>query len=158
MSAAKAKSQLKRRPTKGALIKGMTGQLPIEILGSPVFRTDIGKVMKGYSGIYLLYHRKSLHYVGLANNLLLRLKKHQNDRHAGRWDRFVIYRIKHVRYLKDLETLLIGVLRPPGNAVRGRVPRDADINGILRRVLRQQEVSIGKIRKALARRGPASVR
>jgi hypothetical protein len=148
---AKTPGKSRRRPTKGALIKGFTGRLPTEILDSPVFRADIRKVMKGYSGIYLLYRRKSLYYVGLANNLLGRLKSHQDDRHANKWDRFEIYRIRHVRYLKDLETLLVGLLDPPGNAVRGRVPRDADINRILRRVLKQQEVSIGKIRKALAR-------
>jgi hypothetical protein len=55
-----------------------------------------------------------------------------------------------VRYLKDVETLLIGVLRPPGNAVRGRVPRDADINRILLRVLKQQEGSIRNIKKSLS--------
>jgi len=148
---AKARSRSRRRPTKGALIKGITGKLPVEILGSPVFRADIRKVMRGYSGIYLLYRRKSLYYVGLASNLLGRLKSHHlRDRHSGKWDRFVIYRIKHVRYLKDIETLLIGVLTPPGNSVEGRVPRDADINRILRRVLKVQEVSIGKIRKALS--------
>jgi hypothetical protein len=125
--------------------------LPVEILESPVFRTDIRKVMRGYSGVYLLYRRKTLYYVGLASNLLGRLNSHRlRDRHSGKWNRFVIYRIKHVRYLKDIETLLIGVLRPPGNSVAGRVPRDADINRILRRVLKVQEVSIGKIRKALA--------
>ena len=147
---AKVKARAPRRPTKGALIKGMTGELPVEILESPVFRADIRKVMRGYSGVYLLYRRKTLYYVGLASNLLGRLKSHHTrDKHAGKWDRFVIYRIKHVRYLKDIETLLIGVLRPPGNSVEGRVPRDANINRILRRVLMQQEVSLRRMRKAL---------
>jgi hypothetical protein len=90
MAAGKLRRRAKRRPTKGALIKGMTGRLPIEILDSPVFRVDIRKVMKGYSGIYLLYRRKSLYYVGLANNLLGRLKSHQDNKHSGQWDRFVI--------------------------------------------------------------------
>jgi predicted GIY-YIG superfamily endonuclease len=147
----KSRIKRKKRPTKGALIKGMTGKLPLEILDSPVFRADIRKVMKGYSGIYLLYRRKSLYYVGLTGNLLARLKSHQDDKHASNWDRFTIYRIKHVRYLKDLETLLTGLLSPPGNSVEGRVPRDADINRILRRVLKEQEVSIRKIRKAIAK-------
>ena len=76
----------------------------------------------------------------VGSGFLLRV---QDDK----WDRFVIYRIKHVRYLKDLETLLISLLNPPGNSVEGRVPRDADINRILRRVLKEQEVSINKIRE-----------
>ena len=58
--------------------------------------------MRGYSGIYLLYRRKTLYYVGLASNFLWRLKTHaMRDRHAGKWDRLIIYRIKHVRYLKE---------------------------------------------------------
>ena len=55
---------------KGALIKGITGTLPVEILASPVFSADIRKVMRGYSGICLLYRRKTLYSVGLASNLL----------------------------------------------------------------------------------------
>jgi hypothetical protein len=141
----------KRQPKKGALIKGMTGRLPVEILDNPVFEEDIRNVMKGFSGIYLLYRRKTLYYVGLASNLLGRLRSHQKDKHAERWDQFTIYRIRQVRYLKDLETLLIGVLRPPGNNVKGRVPSDADINRILRKVMKQQKSSMTKIERSLAK-------
>ncbi len=143
----------RKRPVKGALIKGVTGRLPINILSNPVFEEHVQSLMKGHSGIYLLYKRKSLHYVGLASrNLLGRLNTHQTDRHAGKWDRFVVYRIKSVRLLKDLETLLISLLNPPGNANEGRVPRDADMNRILRKVLKEGEGEIDVIRKALAGR------
>jgi len=136
----------------GALIKGKTGRLPIQIIQNPVFEEHVRILMKGHSGIYLLYKRKTLHYVGLASkNLLGRLKDHQRDRHKGEWDRFVVYRIKSIRYLKDIETLLIGVLNPPGNAQEGRVPRDADMNRVLTRVLKEGESEIKVIRKALVR-------
>jgi hypothetical protein len=106
--------------------------------------------MKGHSGIYLLYRRKTLHYVGLASkNLLGRLKDHQKDKHEGKWDRFVVYRIKSIRYLKDIETLLIGLLKPPGNAQEGHVPRDADMNRVLKRVLRDSASEMTVIRRAL---------
>jgi hypothetical protein len=128
----------RKKPQKGALIKGKTGRLPVQIIQNPVFEEHVRTLMKGHSGIYLLYKRKTLHYVGLASkNLLGRLKDHQKDRHKGKWDRFVVYRIKSIRYLKDIETLLIGVLNPPGNAHEGRVPRDADMNRVLTRVLRK---------------------
>jgi hypothetical protein len=143
------KQKSRRKPKKGALIKGISGRLPIEILESPVFTADIKKVMRGFSGIYLLYKRKTLYYVGLATNLLGRLRSHQKDKHARKWDQFEIYRIKKTRFLKDVETMLIGVLRPPGNSVEGRVLKDADINKILRKVLKQQESSMSKIRKTL---------
>jgi len=118
----------RRKPQKGALIKGVTGRLPVQIIQNPVFEEHVRTLMRGHSGIYLLYKRKTLHYVGLASkNLLGRLKDHQKDKHKRKWDRFVVYRIKSVRYLKDIETLLIGVLAPPGNSQEGRVPQDADI-------------------------------
>jgi len=126
--------------------------LPIQIIQNPVFEEHVRTLMKGHSGIYLLYKRKTLHYVGLAaKNLLGRLKDHQRDKHKGKWDRFVVYRIKSIRYLKDIETLLIGVLNPPGNAQEGRVPRDADMNRVLKRVLKEGESEIKVIRKALVR-------
>jgi hypothetical protein len=141
----------RRRPIKGALIKGVTGRLPVNILSNPVFEQHVRSLMKGHSGIYLLYKRKSLHYVGIASkNLLGRLNDHQADRHAGKWDRFVVYRIRSVRLLKDLETLLITLLNPPGNANEGRVPKDADMNRVLRKVLKEGEGEIRIIRKALS--------
>ena len=142
----------RRKPQKGALIKGKTGRLPIQIIQSPVFEEHVRTLMRGHSGIYLLYKRRTLYYVGLASkNLLGRLKDHQKDKHMGKWDRFVVYRIKSVRYLKDIETLLIGVLNPPGNAQEGKVPRDADMNRVLKRVLKEGDSEIRIIRKALVR-------
>ena len=146
------KKRRRKKPQKGALIKGKTGRLPIQIIQNPVFEEHVRTLMKGHSGIYLLYKRKTLHYVGLASkNLLGRLNDHQRDKHKGKWDRFVVYRIKSIRYLKDIETLLIGVLNPPGNSQEGKVPRDADMNRVLKRVLKEGESEIGVIRKALVR-------
>ena len=101
-----------------------------------------GSVQRGqtYEYLQLVESYREAGYVRQRVRATLgRLKAHASrDKHAGKWDRFVIYRIKQVRYLKDIETLLIGVLRPPGNSVEERAPRDADINRILRRVLTQQ--------------------
>ena len=41
-------------------------------------------------GIYALYRKDRLYYVGLAANLRSRLTAHLRDRHAGTWDRFSI--------------------------------------------------------------------
>jgi hypothetical protein len=58
--------------------------LPIQIIQNPVFEEHVRTLMKGHSGIYLLYKRKTLHYVGLASkNLLGCLKDHQKDGHKG---------------------------------------------------------------------------
>jgi hypothetical protein len=139
----------KRGTSKGALIKGMTKRLPFEILANPLFRVGLRRVMRGYAGIYALYRGRRLYYVGLTKNLFGRVRWHLKDRHARKWDSFVIFRIKRVNYLKDIETLLMQLISTPGNRVRGKVPRDADINRVLRLILREETAEIRKIAKAL---------
>src|SRR3989442_8090259 len=141
----------KKRSDKGALIKGMSQPLPIELLGEPSFRSGLYEIMRDYAGIYALYKRKRLYYVGLAANLYWRLLGHTNNRHKGKWDRFAIFRIGRVRYLKDIETLLLRVAEPPGNVVSGHLHRDADLTRVLRKIQQDQARRLTRIRKALRR-------
>ena len=138
-----------RKTTKGALIKGMSKKLPSKILDNPVFKKRLREIMKGYSGIYALYRKDRLYYVGLTTNLFGRINWHLKDRHAGKWDNFVIFRIKRVDYLKDIETLITHLVKIPGARIKGKVPRDADINRILRNILRQYSKENKEIEKAL---------
>lgn len=145
------KKAAKKIPRKGALIKGMTKKLPSEILDNTVFRQGLRETMKGFSGIYALYKKDKLYYVGLTTNLFGRIKWHMKDRHSGKWDSFVIFRIKRIDYLRDIETLITHLVKLPGNKVKGKVPRDADINRILRRILQEHNKEIQGISKALKR-------
>jgi hypothetical protein len=142
----------KKPSTRGALIKGMSLRLPSEILSNPVFKKGLKQIMKGYAGIYALYDNHKLYYVGLTTNLFGRINWHQRDRHKGRWNNFVIFRIKRVRLLKDIETLITHVADLPGNRVKGRVPKDNDINRVLRDILRDHEKEIKGIKNALRRK------
>lgn len=54
-----------------------------------------------------------------------------------------------MRYLKDIETLIHNLVDTQGNRVKGKVPRDADLNRILREVLVEHEHAIHDIRLAL---------
>jgi len=141
----------KKKTTKGALIKGMTKQLPSTILANPVFKKGLRKVMKGYSGIYALYRKDRIYYVGLTTNLFGRISWHLKDKHAEKWDSFVIFRIKRINYLKDIETLITHLVKLPGNKVKGKVPRDADINRILNLILKEHNKEIKGIASALGR-------
>lgn len=69
----------------------------------------IGAYVRGKQGIYALYRKNRLYYVGLASNLIGRLKSHLRDRHADTWDRFSIYLTKSDKHLKELETLAIRI-------------------------------------------------
>lgn len=134
---------------KGLLIKGASKPLPIELLEEQSFRVGLHEIMRGYSGLYVLYKKKRLYYIGLANNLFWRLHHHTRNRHKGKWDRFAIFRVDRVRYLKDIESLLLQVARPPGNAVGGHFHRDGDFTKILRRIQSEQMRTLKRIRKVL---------
>ena len=134
---------------KGALIKGMSKRLPSEILDNPIFQEKLKETMRGYAGIYALYRKDVLYYVGLTRNLFGRINWHLKDRHAGKWDSFIIFRIKRVNYLKDIETLLTHLVDTKGNRAKGKVPRDADISRVLKDILRQHKKEIKGIERAL---------
>jgi len=133
---------------KGTLIKGMSGRLPSDLFDSPMFKERLEELMRRYAGIYALYRRNTLYYVGLTKNLWGRVRGHLRDRHKNKWDRFIIFLIKRVKHLKDIETLLQQVAEPPGNRVRGKVPRSSDLNRLLRDELRSHEQAIRKLRRA----------
>ena len=149
MAKASAARKTKKKSSKGALIKGVSRRLPVELLDEPSFREGRQEITRGYSGIYLLYNRKTLYYIGLATNLYWRLLGHTKNKHRGNWDNFAIFRVGRVRYLKDIESLLLRVGNPPGNAVRGHFHRDGDLTKVLKKIQREQMRRLGRIKKVL---------
>jgi hypothetical protein len=147
----KHRRRKRTKSTKGALIKGMSRRLPSEILESDIFTNHLRDMMRKYAGIYALYRSKELYYVGLTRNLLGRIKWHLKDRHKGNWDTFTIFRIKRVKYLKDIETLLTHVVDTRGNRNKGNVPKDADLNRVLRKALKEHKRTIKGLEKAFKR-------
>ncbi|MGD0517876.1 MAG: GIY-YIG nuclease family protein [Thermoguttaceae bacterium] len=145
------RKKIKSNSTKGALIKGMSRRLPSEILNSEIFATHLKMMMRRYAGIYALYRKNRLYYVGLTKNLLGRIRWHLKDRHRGKWDSFAIFRIQRVKYLKDIETLLTHIVDAPGNRQKGKIPQDADFNRILHQALREHKQVIRGIEKAFKR-------
>jgi hypothetical protein len=80
----------------------------------------IKEMIHGKSGVYVLYRRGKLYYVGLATNLMARLKIHLRDRHHGAWDRFSVYLTVHDNHIKELESLILRITHPTGNKTGGR--------------------------------------
>jgi hypothetical protein len=85
---------------------------------------NYGKIIKGLvrgrHGIYALYQKNKLYYVGLASNLNSRLKHHLRDRHANTWDRFSVYLTVEDRSLRELESLAVRIASPKGNRQVGK--------------------------------------
>jgi len=101
------------------------------------YQDIIREYIRGRHGIYALYKRDRLYYVGLAQNLISRLKQHLHDRHRGSWDRFSVYLTIGNEHMKELESLVLRIVRPTGNKQLGRLAGSqnllADLSGEIRR-------------------------
>ena len=90
----------------------------LEFMSDEVFN-KYGSIIRNYikdkPGIYALYKDNKLVYVGLASDMLNRLKTHRIDRHSEKWDRFSIYLTTDSEHLRELEALLLRVAMPKSN-------------------------------------------
>jgi hypothetical protein len=87
------------------------------------YQDIIREYVRRRPGVYALYRRGRLYYVGLARDLGNRLKSHLRDRHRQSWDLFSVYLTLGRTYMKDLESLILRLGAPPGNQKRGRFIR-----------------------------------
>lgn len=72
------------------------------------------------NGVYALFRKGKLHYVGLASDLRGRLKTHMKDRHGEAWDSFSVYLTIGDQHLRELESLMLRIAEPPGNKQLGK--------------------------------------
>ncbi len=96
------------------------------------YQSVIKKYVRGRHGVYALYKKNKLYYVGLASNLRNRLRHHLRDRHAGAWDSFSVYLTVGGEHLKELETLLLRIIDRKGNKKRGKFGKAEDLRRKLR--------------------------
>ena len=93
----------------------------------------IRKYVRNRHGVYALYNRRKLYYVGLASNLRSRLKHHLKDRHAATWDYFSIYLTVGDHHLRELEALLLRIAMPDGNKQKGKFGYAQDLTKLFRK-------------------------
>jgi hypothetical protein len=102
-------------------------------------------LIRGYvrhrHGVYALYRRGKLYYVGLAANLRSRLSQHLRDKHGESWDRFSVYLTIEDAHMKELETLTLRIMRPPGNKQKGTFARAENLRRRLRRDIRVEQLA-----------------
>ena len=136
-----------KRSGRGTLLKGTLENIPKRVFDS--LAESIEKTMKGKSGIYALYKKERLVYVGKATSVRGRVKKHTRDRHMKNWDNFSVYLVEDEKLIHDIETIVTRIANPPESKVRGRIPRMGDLKKILLQEAKQQERDISWITKAL---------
>jgi hypothetical protein len=91
------------------------------------YQDIIRQYVRRRQGVYALYRRGKLQYVGLASNLRSRLRDHLRDRHQNSWDRFSVYLTIGDSHLKELESLLLRIVKPTGNKQKGKFIKSEDI-------------------------------
>jgi hypothetical protein len=87
----------------------------------------IRQYVRNRHGVYALYRRGKLYYVGLASNLRTRLGHHLKDRHAQSWDRFSVYFTIGDSHLRELESLLLRIVKTKGNKQNGKFTKSEDL-------------------------------
>jgi len=108
-------------------MKGSKGQLVgqhLENVSSEVFekyQDIIKEYVRGKQGIYALFQKNRLYYVGLASSLGNRLKQHLKDRHAQLWDRFSVYLMFNDEHMREIEALIMRIASPNGNQQKGKL-------------------------------------
>ena len=99
----------------------------------------IKNMIKRRAGVYALYKGDKLYYVGLASNLMARLKTHLKDRHKGEWNRFSVYLTLRDEHIRELESLLLRIVNPDGNKVRGKFVKSKNLYPTLNRALTEYD-------------------
>jgi site-specific recombinase XerD len=103
-------------------------------------------------GVYALYRKTKLYYVGLAKDLRWRLNAHLKDHHGQSWDRFSVYLTIGDQHLKELESLVLRIVKPKGNEVKGKFAKSQDLRRKFAhdiRLIQRQELDrlIGRVRE-----------
>jgi len=138
-----AKAKKKARKSRPII----TGHL--EKIGSKVFddySSVITGLIKGHQGIYALYKKDRLYYVGLASNLKSRINAHKKDKHQGKWTHFSLYIIRKEDHIKEIESMILSIAYPKGNSIRGKLHNSKDLRPLLKNKLRAEwEKQFGEI-------------
>jgi Protein of unknown function (DUF2924)/GIY-YIG catalytic domain len=103
------------------------------------YQDIIRENFRGRHGIYALYRRDKLYYVGLASNLRNRLRQHLADKHKGLWDRFSVYLTIEDHHMKELESMVLRIVKPKGNSQIGRFPKSQDLKRQLQKEVRRRQ-------------------
>ncbi|MES2509715.1 MAG: hypothetical protein V4625_07280 [Pseudomonadota bacterium] len=127
------------KSAKDTLVSEYLERVDGKVLAQVQFRLVLRDMIRGHAGVYALYKNESLYYVGLASNLMARVKHHLKDRHAGKWTRFSVYLTTNGEHIKPIESLLLRIAKPKGNLVQGRLPGAHDLMKDLNRKVSDQQ-------------------
>ena len=95
-----------------------------KIIFEKKYREIIKKELAKKSGVYALYNKDKLYYVGRASGLATRLDQHLKDDHSGKWTHFSVYFTKE-KYVHGLESIILSVVpKTKGNKQKSKLGED----------------------------------
>lgn len=99
---------------------------------------SIRRMIHRRHGVYALYKKDRLYYVGLATNLRSRIRHHGKDKHADKWDSLSVYLTIDYAHMRELESLLMRIASPKGNTQKGRFARATNLMRTLKADVRAE--------------------
>jgi len=99
----------------------------------------VRNMARGRHGIYALYRRDKLYYVGLATDLRQRLTQHLRNQHAQTWDRFSLYLTVGDDHIREIESLFLRITKPRGNKVTPSLTHSENLLGELRNHIKARQ-------------------
>jgi hypothetical protein len=129
----------KRRVRREALVVEHLEHVSKDLL---LKHPDVVKQFIGRNaGVYALYRKNRLYYVGLASALRHRLTQHGKNRHGTSWDRFSIYLTIKDQHLREIEALLLRIAKPPGAKQTGKLATSRDMKRKIRSAIRRKQTA-----------------
>jgi len=126
----------KKKNKTRAIVAGFVEKVNARIFDR--YQKEITGMIRGYQGLYALYKKDKLYYVGLASNLKGRIKHHLSNKHKGKWTHFSLYIIRRAGHIKELESLLLRIAYPEGNSQKGKLKNSKNLLPVLRRQVKQK--------------------
>lgn len=126
---------------KPVLLQEHLEDISWRLLDDPRHRRLIREFIKSRHGIYALYRKRRLYYVGLAQNLMGRVSQHLKDRHSGAWDRFSVYLTVASEHIKELESLVVRISNPDGNRNSGKFAGSTDLSRRLEKRMKEEDAA-----------------
>ena len=126
----------KKKNKTRAIVAGFIEKVNSQIFDG--YQKEITDMIKGYQGLYALYKKDKLYYVGLARNLKSRIKHHLSNKHKGKWTHFSLYIIRKADHIKELESLLLRIAYPKGNSQKGKLKSSKNLLPILKRQVKRK--------------------
>lgn len=124
-----------RRTRRGALVSQYLEGISRTALAE--YQQFFREQAKRRNGVYALYRRKKLYYVGLARDLRGRLKTHLRDQHGESWDRFSMYLTVGDDHIKERESMVLRIVRPSGNRQGGKFAKAQNLRREFTRRVKQ---------------------